>query len=62
LGPAAVPEMSATGELLIIGIGLNILNIKEIKVVNLLPAIFYVTPRLSGCQKVCQADLWNCFT
>jgi uncharacterized membrane protein YqgA involved in biofilm formation len=41
---AAVLEMSATGGLLIIGIGLNILNIKEIKVGNLLPAIFYAIP------------------
>jgi hypothetical protein len=44
LGAAAVLEMSATGGLLIIGIGLNILNIKEIKVGNLLPAIFYAIP------------------
>jgi uncharacterized membrane protein YqgA involved in biofilm formation len=54
--------MSATGELLIIGIGLNIQNIKEIRVGNLLPAIFYAAPWLSGCQKLCQTDLWHCFT
>lgn len=44
LSPAAVAEMSATGGLLIVGIGLNVLNIKEIKVGNLLPAIFYAVP------------------
>jgi len=35
-----VAEMSATGGLLIVGIGINILAIKEIKVGNLLPGIF----------------------
>ncbi|NQS76461.1 MAG: DUF554 domain-containing protein [Peptococcaceae bacterium] len=40
----AVLEMSATGGLLIVGIGINILGIKEIRVGNLLPAIFYALP------------------
>lgn len=44
LSPAAVLEMSATGGLLIVGIGINILGIKEIKVGNLLPAVFYALP------------------
>lgn len=44
LSPAAVAEMTATGGLLIVGIALNILGIKEIKVGNLLPAIFYAVP------------------
>lgn len=44
LSTAAVAEMSATGGLLIVGIGLNILNVAEIKVGNLLPAIFYAIP------------------
>lgn len=39
-----VAEMSATGGLLILGIGLNILEIKEIKVGNLLPGIFLAIP------------------
>ncbi len=34
-------EMTATGGVLICGIGINILGIKEIKVGNLLPAVFY---------------------
>lgn len=42
-GPV-VTEMSATGGLLIIGIGLTILEIKEIKVGNLLPGIFAAIP------------------
>lgn len=42
-GPV-VAEMSATGGLLIVGIGLNILEIKEIKVGNLLPGIFMAIP------------------
>ncbi len=44
LSPEAVLEMSATGGLLIVGIGINILGIKEIRVGNLLPAIFYALP------------------
>lgn len=44
LGPAAVAEMTATGGLLIVGIALNILGIKEIKVGNLLPSVFYAVP------------------
>lgn len=39
LTSAAVAEMTGTGGLLIIGIGLNVLEIKIIKVGNLLPAI-----------------------
>lgn len=39
LTQAAITEMSATGGLLIFGIGLTLLEIKKIKVGNLLPAI-----------------------
>lgn len=35
-----VHNMDATGSLLIIGLGLNMLNITKIKVANLLPAVF----------------------
>lgn len=38
--PTIVAEMTATGGLLIMGIGLNIMEITKIKVGNLLPAIF----------------------
>ena len=44
LSDPVVAEMSATGGLLILGIGLNILEIKEIKVGNLLPGIFLAIP------------------
>ncbi|MDA8226581.1 MAG: DUF554 domain-containing protein [Desulfitobacterium hafniense] len=44
LSSAVVAEMSATGGLLIVGIALNILEIKEIKVGNLLPGIFVAIP------------------
>lgn len=44
LSSPVVAEMSATGGLLIIGIGLTILEIKEIKVGNLLPSIFIAIP------------------
>ncbi len=39
-----VNEMSAVGGLLIFGIGINMLGIKEIKVGNLLPGIFITVP------------------
>lgn len=38
---AVLAEMTATGGLLILGISLNILEIKKIKVGNLLPALLY---------------------
>ena len=40
LSEQVVTEMSAVGGLLILGIGINMLLEKEIKVANLLPAIF----------------------
>lgn len=44
LGPVVISEMTATGGLLILGIAFNMLNIANIKVGNLLPAIFYAIP------------------
>lgn len=44
LSEAVIAEMSATGGLLIVGIGLIVLEIKEIKVGNLLPGIFIAIP------------------
>lgn len=55
LSPAAVAEMTATGGLLIVGIALNILQIKEIKVGNLLPAIFFAIPLAFLLPKVIPA-------
>jgi len=40
LNPQAIREMSAVGSLIISGIGFNFLGIKEIKVANLIPAMF----------------------
>lgn len=40
LTPEAILEMSAVGGILIIAIGINILEMKKIKVGNMLPAIF----------------------
>jgi uncharacterized membrane protein YqgA involved in biofilm formation len=45
LTPAMVAEMTATGGLLIFAIGLGLLELKRIRVANLLPAIF-VAPLL----------------
>jgi hypothetical protein len=44
LSAQVISEMSAAGGLLILGIGFNILEFKEIKVGNLLPAIFIAIP------------------
>lgn len=44
LTDAVVAEMSATGGLLIVGIGINLLGIMEIKVGNLLPGIIMAIP------------------
>jgi uncharacterized membrane protein YqgA involved in biofilm formation len=40
LTDAVITQMSLTGSVLIFGIGLNLLEIKKIKVANLLPAVF----------------------
>lgn len=40
LSTAVVTNMSAVGSLLIIGLGLNMLEVTKIKVANLLPAVF----------------------
>jgi len=40
LNPEAIREMSAVGSLIITGIGFNFLGVKEIKVANLIPAMF----------------------
>lgn len=40
MSPVVINEMTATGGLLIIGLSINILEIRAIKVANLLPAIF----------------------
>lgn len=55
LNPAAVAEMTAVGGLLIVGIAMNILGIKEIKVGNLLPAIFFAIPITNLLTKVIPA-------
>ena len=40
LSPQMIREMSAVGSLIIAGIGFNFLGVKEIKVANLIPAMF----------------------
>jgi uncharacterized membrane protein YqgA involved in biofilm formation len=40
LSPGIIREMSAVGNLLVAAIGFNFLGVKEIKVANLIPAIF----------------------
>lgn len=40
LTPEVITEMSAVGGILIVAIGINLLNIKKIKVGNMLPSIF----------------------
>ncbi len=40
--PAVITEISATGGIILVGLGFNILEIKKIKVLNLLPALLFV--------------------
>ena len=40
LTPEIITEMSAVGSLLIAALGFNFLEVKEIKVANMIPAIF----------------------
>jgi uncharacterized membrane protein YqgA involved in biofilm formation len=42
LSEAFVREMTATGGILILGIALNLLNLKKIRVANLLPSLGFV--------------------
>lgn len=42
LSDSIITELSAVGGILLIGIGINMLDIKQIKVVNLLPAIVFI--------------------
>jgi len=42
LNMAVINELSAVGGVLIVGIGFNMLEIKEIKVVNILPSLVFV--------------------
>ncbi len=39
---AIITEISAVGGILLIGLGINILEVKKIRILNLLPALFYV--------------------
>ncbi len=39
IGPAALNEITALGGLMVIGIGLNLLNLTQIRLTNLLPAL-----------------------
>lgn len=41
LSEAVMTEMTSTGGILLIGVGINILELKKIKVGNMLPAIFF---------------------
>jgi uncharacterized membrane protein YqgA involved in biofilm formation len=40
LSPEIIREMSAVGNLLVAAIGFNFLGVKEIRVANLIPAVF----------------------
>ncbi len=42
ISQGVITEISATGGVLLIGLGINILELKKIKVLNLLPALVYV--------------------
>ena len=41
LGDAVIAEMTCVGSLLILALGTNLLNVTKIKVMNLVPAVFF---------------------
>jgi uncharacterized membrane protein YqgA involved in biofilm formation len=44
MSPAVAAELSATGGLMILGIGLNLLAIKKLPLANFLPSLVIVVP------------------
>lgn len=42
IDPIIINEVTAVGGVILIGLGLNLLEIKKIKIVNLLPAMLFV--------------------
>jgi uncharacterized membrane protein YqgA involved in biofilm formation len=46
LDATTITEMSAAGSLLLVGIGFNLLGLKQIKIANMIPAIFMPWPLL----------------
>jgi uncharacterized protein len=44
LSPELISELTAVGGILIIGIGISVLEIKKIKVINLIPALLMIIP------------------
>ena len=44
LSPELISELTAVGGILIIGIGISVLEIKKIKVINLIPSLFMIIP------------------
>jgi len=44
LSPQLISELTAVGGILIIGIGISVLEIKKIKVINLIPSLLMIIP------------------
>ncbi len=40
--PVIINELTATGGILLLGLGLNILELKEVKIMNMLPALIFI--------------------
>lgn len=49
LSEVLISQMSAVGGVLILGIGINVLELREIRVTNFLPALFIVIPLQLYC-------------
>jgi uncharacterized protein len=52
LTDAAIAEVSAVGGVTLVGLGLNLLKVAELKVMNMLPGLFFALPLswlVSGC-------------
>ncbi|PKP37296.1 MAG: DUF554 domain-containing protein, partial [Bacteroidetes bacterium HGW-Bacteroidetes-15] len=44
LSEVMIDELTATGGILLIGLGITILGIKKIEVLNLIPALLFIIP------------------
>lgn len=44
LSPPMITELSAVGGVLLMGLGVNILEIKKIEILNILPALLFIVP------------------
>jgi uncharacterized membrane protein YqgA involved in biofilm formation len=53
-----ISATTATGGILILGLGLGLLEIREVRVANMLPALLFVPPARFGSAPVAVLACW----